>query len=72
MDIKHYPHCVYKDDYGHSYFNDTISKSCFKTEEEATQEIERREKILEKKKLLKKYEVELNERFNIKNHFIVK
>ena len=57
---------------GHSYFNHNLVKSCFKTEEEAKEEMKNREYIAEKRKLLKKYEKELNEKFNIKNHFIIK
>ena len=72
MDIKHYPHCVYKDDYGRSYYNHTIRKSCFKTLEEAKQEVQRRENIAKKRKYLKEYELQLNEQLNIQNHFIVK
>lgn len=70
--VDHYPHCVYKDDHGHSYFNHNISKSCFKTEEEAKKEVQRRENIVKKRKMLKEYEIKLNAELGITNHFIVK
>ena len=36
IEIDHFPHCVYRDDQGHSYFNHTMEKSCFKTKEPIT------------------------------------
>lgn len=70
--IDQYPHYIYKDDNGKSYFNHTLVKSCFKTEEEAEEEIRKRKSIAEKRRLLKEYERKLNEKFNIKDHYIVK
>ena len=71
--INHYPsHCVYKDDHGHSYFNHSINKSCFKTLEEAQKEQQKRENITKKRKMLKEYEIKLNNELGIENHFIVK
>lgn len=70
--VKHYPHCVYKDDHGHSYFNHNIEKSCFKTLEEAENEVQKRKNINIKRKKLKEYELSLNEEMHIENHFIVK
>ena len=72
IEVKHYPHCVYKDDHGHSYFNRNIRNSCFETQEDAEKEIQRRKNIIEKRKMLKKYELKLNEEFGINNHFIIK
>lgn len=70
--VHHYPHCVYKDDHGHSYFNHSISKSCFKTLEEAQKEQQKRENITKKRKMLKEYEIKLNYELGIENHFIIK
>ena len=71
--VDSYPtHCVYKDDHGHSYFDHTINKSCFKTLEEAEKEVQKRQNILKKRKLLKEYEIQLNYEMGIENHFIVK
>ena len=72
MKVLHYPHCVYKDDRGHSFYNRTIRKSCFDTEEEAEKEVRRRKHIIEKRQELKLYEAQLNEKYGLKNHFIVK
>lgn len=72
IEIDQFPHYVYRDDHGHSYFNHTIVKTCFKTKEEAEQEVHRRENIIEKRKLMRQYEIELNKKFNLVNHFIVK
>ncbi len=72
MEINHYPHCVYKDDHGHSYFNHSIRKSCFKTREEAEREILKRRNIATKRKMLKEYEIKLNYELGIENHFIIK
>ena len=67
-----YPHFVYKDNEGRSYFNRAVGTSIFKTESEAEEEIRRRQRIAEKRQLLRKYERELNVKFNITNHVIVK
>lgn len=72
IEINHYPHSVYKDDHGHSYFNHSIRKSCFKTLEEAKKEQQKRENIAKKRKMLKEYEIQLNYEFGIENHFIIK
>ena len=70
--IDHYPHSVYRDDHGHSYFDRTIHKSCFKTLEEAEKEVQKRKNIVEKRNKLKEYEIKLNQELGIENHFIVK
>ena len=67
-----YPHYVYKDDKGRSYFNHSIIKSCFKTQEEAEQEAQRRKKVTEKKQMLKEYEQQLNQKLGLVDHFIIK
>lgn len=72
MEINHYPHTVYRDDHGHSYFNHSIRKRCFMTKEEAEREIQKRNNIATKRKMLKEYEVQLNYELGIENHFIIK
>lgn len=72
IEIKCYGHYVYKDDKKHSYFNRTLLASCFKTEAEARLELQKRRAITEKKKRLKEYERLLNEKLNLKDHFIIK
>lgn len=71
-DIRKYPHIVYRDNNNTSYFNRSIVKSCFKTYEEAEQELERQRNIKKKREMMKEYERKLNEELNISNHFIVK
>ena len=70
--VEDYGHFVYRDDKGHSYFNHSIVKSCFKTLEEAKEEIRNRTLIIQKKKLLKEYERKLNEELDLKDHYIIK
>lgn len=70
--VESLPHYVYKDNLKHTYFNRNIKNTCFKTYEEAEKELQRRQNIKEKRKLLKEYETQLNEKFNIINHYIVK
>lgn len=67
-----YAHYVYRDTEGTSYFNRSIKKLCFKTEEEAKEEVYRRQRIIEKRQRLKEYEEVLNEELNLEGHFIVK
>ena len=70
--IDYSTHYVYKDEKHHSYFNHSLLKSCFKTYEEAQEEILRRDNIIKKRKLLKEYEKELNDLLDIEGHYIVK
>ena len=72
IDIKKYPHCVYKTDTGGSYFNTAFGKTLFKTREEARKELVKRKHIKEKREKLKEYERKLNEELNIGDHYIVK
>lgn len=72
IEMAHYPHTVYRDNFGNSYFNRGLFKNCFKTKEEAKKEIQRRELITQKRQLLKEYERELNKKLNLKDHYIVK
>ena len=65
-------HYSYEDDTGYHYFGRNFGKSLFKTEEEADNELYRRERVKEKRQRLKEYEELLNEKLNLKGHFIVK
>ena len=65
-------HWVYHDDKNRYYFNSSLNISCFKTEKEAKDEIQRRYNIKKKRQLLREYEKELNKKFNMKDHYIVK
>lgn len=65
-------HWFYRDNRGHSIFNRNVGKSYFKTKEEAEQEIQRKQNITKKRKLLKEYERKLNEELNLKNNYIIK
>ncbi len=65
-------HWYYRDNKGRSYFNSNLHKRCFKTEEEAKQEIQNIKNIAKKRELLKKYEKEVNKKLNIENHYIIK
>ena len=67
-----YPHYVYRDNEGRSYFNRALGTTLFKTEGEAEEEVRRRQCIIEKRRLLREYERELNVKMNITNHVIVK
>lgn len=72
IEIVHLPHTVYRDNFGNSYFNYSLFISCAKSMEEARAKIERKLLISQKRQLLKTYEEELNERFGLKDHWIVK
>ena len=73
MKINNYiSHCVYKDDRGHSFYNHSVGKNYFLTREEAEEEVQKRENVVKKRRMLKEYEMKLNEELGIKNHFIVK
>ena len=71
-DIMQYPHCVYKDDLGNTYFNRNFNKTFFKTKEEAENELQLRKNIAKKRELLKEYEIQLNDKLGIKDHFVLK
>lgn len=72
-EIKDYSsHYVYKDNHGHSFFNRNVGKQYFKTREEAEEEVQQREMISKKRKILKDYELKLNDELGIKNHFVIK
>lgn len=65
-------HYVYEDALGRHYFGHHFDKSLFKTYEEAKNELYKREKIKNKRQLLKEYERKLNNELNLKDHYIVK
>lgn len=69
MELGHY---VYRDSDGNTYLSRHFGMSLFKTKEDAEQELQRRKIIKEKRKLLKEYERNLNDKFNLKDHFIIK
>ena len=72
VDIKQYPHYVYKDNLGNTYFNRNFNKAFFKTEEDAENELQLRKNIAKKRELLKEYEIQLNDKLGIKDHFVLK
>lgn len=72
IDVESYPHYVYRDNKGRSYFNHSIVKSCFKTRKEAEAETQKRQNITKKRQMLKEYERKLNKELNIIDHYIVK
>lgn len=72
IQVESLPHYVYKDDAGHSYFNHSIVKSCFRTLDEALAEQRKRTLIKNKMEKLKEYERKLNEEMGISNHYIIK
>lgn len=71
--IKTYPtHFVYVADNNVHYLSRTLIRSCFKTEEEAQKEFLKNKQIREKRELLKEYEKELNARYGLEDHRIIK
>ena len=73
MEVLEYStHFIYKDDHGHSYSNSNLMKNCFKTMQEAEEEVHQRKNIRTKRELLKNYEIKLNNELGIKNNFIIK
>ena len=71
--IDHYPHAVYRlEGCYESYFDRAFGKTIFLTLEEANKAVQNKISIAEKRKLLKEYETELNKRFGLTDHFIIK
>lgn len=71
--IDHYPHAVYKLEACHdSYFERAFGKTLFLTMEDANKAVLRKNNIQEKRELLKEYERELNMKFDLGDHFIMK
>lgn len=65
-------HYTYEDSLKHVHFGRAFSGVLFKTEEDAYKELLKRQNIKEKRKLLKEYERELNMKFNLEDHYIIK
>lgn len=73
IEIEHYPHAVYKlAGWTDSYFDRAFGKTLFLTMEDANNAVRAKANIAEKRRLLKEYERELNEKLNLENHFIIK
>ena len=71
--IDHYPHAVYRlEGCPESCFERAFGKTIFLTLEEANKAVQDKNNIAEKRRLLKEYERELNEKLNIKDHYIIK
>ena len=71
--IDHYPHAVYRlENWPESYFERAFGKTLFLTLEDANKAIQNKISVAEKRKLLKEYERELNEKFGLEGHFIIK
>lgn len=73
IEINHYPHAVYKlAGKTDSYFDRAFGKTLFLTIEEANNAVLEKDKIQKKREMLKVYEAELNEKFGLENHKIIK
>ena len=71
--IDHYPHAVYRlEGCYESYFDRAFGKTIFLTLEDANKAMQNKISVAEKRKLLKEYERELNEKFGLEGHFIIK
>ena len=71
--IDHYPHAVYRlEGLSESYFERAFGKTIFLTLEDANKAVQDKINIAEKRKLLKEYEAELNKRFGLTGHRIIK
>lgn len=71
--IDHYPHAVYRlENWPESYFERAFGKTIFLTLEDANKAIQNKISVAEKRKLLKEYERELNEKLGLEDHFIIK
>ena len=65
-------HYTYEDDLKGIHTGSAFGGSLFKTQEECEEELRRRQNVREKRRLMKEYESELNEKLNIKDHYIIK
>ena len=71
--IEHYPHAVYKlEGWPDSYFNRAFGKTLFLTMEDAMNAVQAKDNIAKKREMLREYEAELNKKFGLENHRIVK
>ena len=68
-----YPPAVYRlENWPESYFERAFGKTLFLTSEDANKAVQDKVNIAEKRKLLKEYETELNKRFGLTDHRIIK
>ena len=65
-------HYTYEDDLKGIHTGSAFGGSLFKTQEECEEELRRRQNVREKRRLMKEHESELNEKLNIKDHYIIK
>lgn len=65
-------HYTYEDDLNCTHTGRAFDSSLFRTKEECEEELRRRQNVKEKRRLMKEYERELNEKLNIKDHYIIK
>ena len=65
-------HYTYEDDLNYTHRGSAFGSSLFRTKEECEEELRRRQNIREKRKLMKEYETELNRKFGLEDHFIIK
>lgn len=72
--VTHYElgHYIYDDNLNYTHKGRSFGSSLFRTQEECEEELRRRQITKEKRKLMKEYETELNEKFGLKDHFIIK
>ena len=61
-------HYSYTDNFNKSHFNRHFGKTLFKTKEEAMKKLEELNKIVQKRNLLKEYELKLNKELGIENN----
>lgn len=65
-------HYTYEDDLKGIHTGSSFGGSLFKTKEECEEELRRRQNVREKRRLMKEYERELNEKLGLEDHFIIK
>lgn len=65
-------HYSYKDNLNGTHFGNNFGRSLFKTAKECEDELYRRQCVKEKRQMLKEYETELNKKFDLKDHRIIK
>lgn len=65
-------HYTYEDNLKHIYSGTSFDNSLFRTKEDCREELCRRHNIKKKRKLMKEYEKELNEKLNLEGHYIIK
>lgn len=65
-------HYTYEDDLKGIHTGSAFGGSLFRTKEECEEELHRRQNVKEKRRLMKEYERELNEKLGLEDHFIIK